>query len=1021
MPTLNRRTLPLLVLLLLGLVAGSPLFAYPVSITINVTFVDIPGDSDPLGLGNSMDPVSGTITTTLDSATATGSSATYPASVVVSIPSLFTNPLTESGSVTITTSGQITAAFSLGSNSFTSMLVIPGLTLPTPSPTAFGTKSFSSPASTTNYNFDGATGTVGVTGTITAVGLTASPLSGISATASANGTAPSPQTISVASNNPATASIAYMATVSPSTATWLTLTGSPGTTPGTVTANFSTSLSPGTYTASVLVNDAGDSVGPITIPVTYTVTSSGGGGSSSLLTSPSSVSFNFFLPTSVTGSQTVSVTSSGAAASYTASVSGASFVTVSPTTGTTPGTITISANGTGLTNGTYNATVVLSSSVGNVSIPVSINVSGGSTGGGVSPISISPSTLTFTVAPGETTPATQTVQLTSATPVSFNLENVALYLPITPLSGKTPATLNVPLNVADLTPGTHTDYIQIASGDTFAQLTVTVNVGSVTLSSTPAALSFAYPATSAAPLTQTITVTQSGSSTAVPLVATSSVPWLAATISGDTVTVTASPDGLALGTLSGTLTISSPMGSNTLSIPVTLALNSTPPGNISVLPTALAFAYQVGGAVPANQSLTVSGTPSASGVTLSAFGASWLSIPSSVANGTEVVGTLAVNPAGLAPGVYTGSVLVAGANFANTPTFVPVTLTVSNTATFGVSPGSLTFNYQPGGTAPAAQTIALSSTASNFINVSSNVTWLTITPASVATTATTPATFTVTAVPGTFTNGTYSALITFGGGGAAPQVVTVPVTLNVGVAATPVLDAVTNAMSYLTEAGSPGGFISLWGTGLGPTPAVPLQLLNSTTVGTSAGGTQVFANGIPCPILFSSAEQVNAILPFSVAGQTSAMITVEYQGVTSGALTLSIAPTSPGLFSLDGSGQGGGAILNSDLSVNTSTNPAPAGSIVVLFGGGAGQTNPAGSDGLIVPAVAPIPAPVSAVTATIAGQPATILYAGDAPDLVSGVLQVNVVIPAGTPSGPQPVVITTGGLSSQANLDVWVQ
>jgi uncharacterized protein (TIGR03437 family) len=61
------------------------------------------------------------------------------------------------------------------------------------------------------------------------------------------------------------------------------------------------------------------------------------------------------------------------------------------------------------------------------------------------------------------------------------------------------------------------------------------------------------------------------------------------------------------------------------------------------------------------------------------------------------------------------------------------------------------------------------------------------------------------------------------------------------------------------------------------------------------------------------------------------------------------------------------------------------------------------------------------VTATIAGQPADILYAGDAPDLVSGVLQVNVVIPPGTPSGPQPVVITVGTASSQANLNVWVQ
>jgi uncharacterized protein (TIGR03437 family) len=1007
MNSLIRRISPFLIILL-ALVAGSPLFAYPVAITINVTFSEISGQPDPIGLGAG--GVTGTITSTLDSASATGSSATYPATVYLTIPDLETlipANTPESGTITITTNGQITANFAKGEYSFSAAVVLPGLTLPSPSASSFGTKSFTAPTSTTSYNLAGTTGTVGITGTISATGLTATPLAGISASATQNGAAPTPQQISVASNG---AAVNYAATVSPSSATWLTLTGASGTTPGTVTANFSTALSPGTYHASVLVNDAGDSVGPLSIPVTYTV--SGSGPASQLQVSPSAVNFNFFLPSSVNGSQTIEVTSSGAAASYSVTVSGASFITVTSNSGITPGSFTIKGNGTGLSNGTYYATVNLSSSVGSASIPVTINVTGASGGTGISPITVSPNTLTYNITPGET-PAPQTVQLTSATPVSFTVGNVALYLPISPLSGKTPATLSVPLNVADLTPGTHIDYVQIITGSTSAELTVTVNVGTITLSSATTALAYAYPATSGSPLTQTVTISQSSGAAAVPLVVTPSVPWLTATVSGDIVTITANPDGLSEGSVTGNVVISSPLGANTVTIPVTFTLNSQPPGLLSVSPTALAFTYQIGGATLLPQVLTISALPAGSTLTVSAFGASWLSVTSE--------GVVSVNPQGLVAGVYTGSVRVSGTNIANAPYFVPVTLTVAPQPTFGISPANLTFSYQPGGAAPASQTLALASTVSNYVAASANVSWLSISPAAAAVAPSTPSGFTITAVPGSLGNGSYSGVITLVGGGAVPQTVTVPVTLDIAAVAIPVLTAITNAESYAASAGSPGGLIALWGTGLGPNIAVPLQLATSTTVATTAGGTQVLANGIPCPILFSSDYQVNAVLPFSLAGQTSTLISVSYQGVTSNTLTLALEPAAPGLFSLDGSGQGGGAILNSDLSVNTQSNPAAAGSIIVLYGAGAGQTNPPSADGAIVPPTSPIPAPVLPVTATIAGQPADILYAGDAPDLVSGVLQVNVVIPPGTPSGPQPVVITVGTASSQANLDVWVQ
>jgi uncharacterized protein (TIGR03437 family) len=48
----------------------------------------------------------------------------------------------------------------------------------------------------------------------------------------------------------------------------------------------------------------------------------------------------------------------------------------------------------------------------------------------------------------------------------------------------------------------------------------------------------------------------------------------------------------------------------------------------------------------------------------------------------------------------------------------------------------------------------------------------------------------------------------------------------------------------------------------------------------------------------------------------------------------------------------------------------------------------------------------------VAGQPATIAFHGIPIGLV-GVTQINYVVPANTPVGEQPVVVTVGGVGSQ--------
>ena len=178
-------------------------------------------------------------------------------------------------------------------------------------------------------------------------------------------------------------------------------------------------------------------------------------------------------------------------------------------------------------------------------------------------------------------------------------------------------------------------------------------------------------------------------------------------------------------------------------------------------------------------------------------------------------------------------------------------------------------------------------------------------------------------------------------------------------------------------------------------------------------------DGIPAPLVYASAGQTTAIVPYSVAGKTSTQMVVVYQGRASSPVTLPVTAAAPALFSGDSSGKGNGAILNQDNSPNSSSNPAAKGSIVILFGTGEGQTNPGGIDGRVAATV--FPKPLGNVTVTIGGIQANVAYAGAAPFLVAGVFQINVTVPQGAASGAATVVVTVGSASSQPGLTVAVQ
>ncbi len=156
--------------------------------------------------------------------------------------------------------------------------------------------------------------------------------------------------------------------------------------------------------------------------------------------------------------------------------------------------------------------------------------------------------------------------------------------------------------------------------------------------------------------------------------------------------------------------------------------------------------------------------------------------------------------------------------------------------------------------------------------------------------------------------------------------------------------------------------------------------------------------------------QINYLVPANIT--SPAALTVACNGTTAWTFNgLSTAAVVPGIFTLTGTGQGQAAVINSDGTTNSSTNPATRGSWLSVYGTGFGVFNAAGTNGLKTVA--------GTVTATIGGLDATVLYAGNTPGATDGLQQFNLRIPAGVAAGTAvPVVLTVNGTPTQSTATV---
>ena len=212
---------------------------------------------------------------------------------------------------------------------------------------------------------------------------------------------------------------------------------------------------------------------------------------------------------------------------------------------------------------------------------------------------------------------------------------------------------------------------------------------------------------------------------------------------------------------------------------------------------------------------------------------------------------------------------------------------------------------------------------------------------------------------------------------------------------------------------APGQLVSLFGTDLAP--AAPFTPSGGVAPSSAAFG--VFFNGIPAPILYSDAQQINVQVPYEIAGQTTVQMQLADKQTPlplSETRTLGVVERQPAVFLSSAAAASpfpgytvcGGIVaigeaavaLNADGTLNDCTNPAIAGSAAAVFLNGLGLVTPAPATGAIAPAP---PVTLTPGVDVFDGNLAPVISTTRSlPGSIAGVAQTQLRLPP----GPGPLV-----------------
>jgi uncharacterized protein (TIGR03437 family) len=225
--------------------------------------------------------------------------------------------------------------------------------------------------------------------------------------------------------------------------------------------------------------------------------------------------------------------------------------------------------------------------------------------------------------------------------------------------------------------------------------------------------------------------------------------------------------------------------------------------------------------------------------------------------------------------------------------------------------------------------------------------------------------------------------------------------------APPQLNSVVNAADF-TQPIAPGGLISVFGSQLSPIN----QATNELPLPTALADSCLTVNGTPIPMLFVSASQINAQLPFAVDG--NAVMVLRTPGGISSNLNLTILPAAPSVFRSGSAGPQTGIptiVRSTNNQLVTLSNPIHSNDQLVIYATGLGPVSPDVKEGFPGPTK---PLAVTSLTpiVTLGGMNMPVEFAGLAPGFV-GVYQINVKVPFQSPTGLSvPLTISQGGAAT---------
>jgi uncharacterized protein (TIGR03437 family) len=240
-------------------------------------------------------------------------------------------------------------------------------------------------------------------------------------------------------------------------------------------------------------------------------------------------------------------------------------------------------------------------------------------------------------------------------------------------------------------------------------------------------------------------------------------------------------------------------------------------------------------------------------------------------------------------------------------------------------------------------------------------------------------------------------------------------------------NGVVNAASYQPTI-SAGSWVTINGTTLANSTRtwLPSEIVNGK-LPTSLDGVSVEIDGKPAYVQYISPTQINVQSPSDTA---TGLLTVQVtnNGAASNSMNAQMHSASPAFFLWAGkyavaTTPSYGYVGPPNLFSGVTTTPAKPGDIIILWGTGFGPTKPPVAAGVVPSTVIPsgqTASLVNSVNVLIGNVSAKVIGAALSPDN-AGLYQIAVEVPAGTPSGDQPVVAGVLGLQSPSGVYINVQ